>query len=517
MAISFGIEFEFDVIERYDQSDYDIFDRCFERGYLTVGNWDYQTDPTAGVELRSPVFTNLENAIEEIKREFSYWIRELPNCSPYPFNRRGRSLGQHIHLGVPNRRLTSATKRKIAIEIAKIYPYLAALHAQPIPSIRGLRSQYCRSIHLYYYDIPNSDHYCEISDSHHGTIEFRIFDSNVPQVSLTCAWIMKALAEKILRRSVEDLDNNFRSHYPAERSNALQYGPMGINVGRYLSRIKEVLGNVELPNIPAIREILFISARYGINPYGLLRRVIGNSLEKQFEYFRLAFTNPDKLADNLLEVCNRRNREFLEDIKARAMEIENLDQLIGIARASLEALVSAVSSSRLAIERAARAPSRRAVRELLLRERYAIARIRHVPYMTDYDVARRISELLREHGEGYVREMSADEIIQAPERFYVFVVREHNDDSWHILGAIAVRIRTGEICHLVVDRRYRRLGIGRRLLRYALDELRDHNAQRAIAYVRHGNEASLSLFKSCGFRVVGSRDRCVILEANLRK
>ena len=291
---------------------------------------------------------------------------------------------------------------------------------------------------------------------------------------------------------------------------------MGINVGEYLRRIKEVLGNVELPNIPAIREILFISAKYGINPYRLLERAIGNNLEKQFEYFRLAFTNPDKLADNLLEVCNRRSRGFLEDIKARAMEIENLDQLIGIARASLEALASAVSSSRLAIERADRALSRRVVRELLLRARYAIDRIAHVPGMTDFEVASRISELLREHGEGYVREMSADEIIHAPERFYAFVVREPNNDRCHILGAIAVRIRTGEIGHLVVDRRYRRLGIARRLLRHALDVLRDHDVSRAMAYVRHGNQASLSLFKSCGFRVVGSRDRCMILEANLR-
>ncbi|MEM2365700.1 MAG: N-acetyltransferase [Nitrososphaerota archaeon] len=103
------------------------------------------------------------------------------------------------------------------------------------------------------------------------------------------------------------------------------------------------------------------------------------------------------------------------------------------------------------------------------------------------------------HGDSFVRILTHQEILELPHRFYVFVVstRDSISDRYKdvVLGAIGVRVRTGEIISLVVDRRYRRLGIAKRLLRKAISVCEEN----PYAYVRRDNIAMIRLLESMGF------------------
>ena len=96
MTVSFGIEFEFDYV---DQNNQRVVFHSVEPIYLAP-NWNYQLDPTASSELRSPVFTSIEQFIDECNNEFSTMVQRRPQLIPYMCNSQGRSLGQHI--GIPS-------------------------------------------------------------------------------------------------------------------------------------------------------------------------------------------------------------------------------------------------------------------------------------------------------------------------------------------------------------------------------------------------------------------------------
>jgi gamma-glutamyl:cysteine ligase YbdK (ATP-grasp superfamily) len=251
VTISFGIEFEFNFIDSHNNISVYAPNR-----YAHLENWDYQNDPTAGSEIRTPIFTDLTTCVNEIKRQFEYWISQNEGISPYPFNTQRTSLGQHVHIGKPRRRLSFNEKVNIAKAIARVYPFLASLHAQPIPSNRGLHSSYCFSISQIRYEIPYSDHLCEISNSHNGTVEFRIFDANIPQVTLTVIWIMQNIAKKHLRNSVFFNGDG----YQRERDNALRFGLTALDIIRYLREVKSLVRDSDLPDITCVKEILYLAS-----------------------------------------------------------------------------------------------------------------------------------------------------------------------------------------------------------------------------------------------------------------
>src|SRR5690242_8083832 len=59
--------------------------------------------------------------------------------------------------------------------------------------------------------------------------------------------------------------------------------------------------------------------------------------------------------------------------------------------------------------------------------------------------------------------------------------------------------RRGHIYHLAVDPAYRRDGLGRRLLRECLDELRKTKVKRVIILVARDNQRGAEFWKRCGF------------------
>jgi N-acetylglutamate synthase len=62
--------------------------------------------------------------------------------------------------------------------------------------------------------------------------------------------------------------------------------------------------------------------------------------------------------------------------------------------------------------------------------------------------------------------------------------------------------RRGHIYHLAVDPAYRRDGLGRRLLRECLGELRKTKVKRVIILVARENERGAEFWKGCGFEAI---------------
>ena len=507
MPISFGVEFEFDVINQHGQRAYP---RESAR-YAHIDGWGFQPDPTATVELRTPIFTDLRRAAQSINRQFTYWMEANSGLAPYPFNERGRSLGQHLHVGRAQRRrlrtvgdtLTREEKRRVSKAASHVYPFLATIHAQPIPSHRGLNSTYCTTVAHRLHEIPLFDHYAEISDSHNGTVEFRLFDSNIPQCSLVAAWALTRVAEKALERRSAPSQPASEEAYSRDRNEGLRHGLAALDVPQYLRRLRELMSEPSLPDLPCVKEILYMAARYYMNPY----QVYSYLNPSPYRYFREAFTHAEDFLRNFLRAGVAQHRDQVERWVEEASRVETIDELIGLAEASRERAIQALAERAQPRQVAPRTVTRAMVRRLLEEERFYVPRIYEVRGWTTEEVAQRISELLRRHGEGVVNEMSPSEVINANERFYVLAVPTHDMAREEILGCIAVRVRTGEILHLVVDRRFRGLGIARRLVQHVLSL----GLPSYYTWVRKGNEASLRLFKSLGFRVEGRNHRSLRL------
>ena len=513
MTVSFGVEFEFDLIKPNNERHIG----AGETPYYIAPNWDYQPDQSATCELRSPVFTSLEQFIREVNSQFARMVEINSRYIPYPFCERDRRLGQHMHIGLPDRRLTIRAKTKIAKLAVNFYPLLAALHAQPIPSMRALTSMYARSI-AYYRSVIHLDHFCEISDADEGTVEFRIFDANIPQASLVCAWILTQIAKVALRNRREEDGSSFDfSAYDQERNRALRYGLVALEVTNYLRKLKEVIGAAEIPNIAAIKEALYLLARYRLNFYGVLKY----TNVRHYDYFKAQYRDCSKFLENLLTIQNIQHGDKIRRWINEAQQIENLDQLIGLSiavdRSLAEGLTHVVEDR--AAERAATHPTsttpilvgltRSRVRESIINRTYVICRLGSVGSLSADEVAEHVSMLLRLHGEGVVNVLTANEIIRTPARFYVFVAQDLNTNVIQICGAIAINLQTGEISCLVVDRRFRRLGIARLLLEHVINVARSRGLKRVHAYVRKNNEASIALHRSLGFVESGRSDRAI--------
>ena len=322
-SVSFGIEFEFDTISKDGQRIY--YDS--DNRYYTVEDWDYQGDLTATVELRSPVFTSVIEAVRSIEKEFRAWAQKNEGVAPYAFSEYGRSLGQHVHIGVPHRSLNREEKKAIAKRVAIVYPLLMGLHAQPVPSHRGLTSHYCYPIWQEDYRIPALDHYCEISDSHVGTVEFRIFDSNVPQVTLTCVTVLQKIAEVALREGQIDFDEEFKRRYRSDRTNVLRRGLVAINVCGYLREVERHVGDFELPDVDCIKELLYLACKYRLNAYNVYVLLS----PPKFEYFFRMFTNPSEYLRNLIDLATNRMRARIQRWIEEAQRVERLSDLVRLA------------------------------------------------------------------------------------------------------------------------------------------------------------------------------------------
>jgi len=309
MTISFGIEFEFDSLVKGGG-----YTSLGSRAVVCKDGFSYQPDGTAGTELRTPVCVDVKDAGRRISSIFAD-----SNADYAPIMKgigpEHTSLGQHIHIGQPGRMLDSSMKRKIAVHSKRIYPFLVALHANSqsdtIKSYRGVRSHFCFALREH--EAISRNHYGEISDSHVGTVEFRKFDANIPQVTLTCATILKVVAQGAINEKIST--KPFAGfEYVAEMQKAVNNGIAGLNVTGYLDFIfKKYAGEwkqlMETEGIPdCVWEVLFLATR-GKSVGDIGELYVYGSRTKEFEYF----SQMSKNANNFFASAPIGLREILEN------------------------------------------------------------------------------------------------------------------------------------------------------------------------------------------------------------
>jgi N-acetylglutamate synthase-like GNAT family acetyltransferase len=249
---------------------------------------------------------------------------------------------------------------------------------------------------------------------------------------------------------------------------------------------------------------------------------------KPYDYCKAQYQDCSKFLENLLTIQNLQHEDKVRNWINEAQQIENLDQLIGLSiavdRSLAQGLAEAVedravaqpstsNTTTLLIERGL---GRSVVREAIQNGSYQIVRIAEVRGLSVDEVADHISRLLTQHGEGLVNVLRPIEIIRSPSRFYVFVAQDRHSNQIQICGAIAIHVNTGEIGSLVVDRRYRRLGISRLLLQHVINVARERGLNQVHAYVRKNNEASIALNLSLGFTERSRTDRSILFVKELR-
>lgn len=84
-----------------------------------------------------------------------------------------------------------------------------------------------------------------------------------------------------------------------------------------------------------------------------------------------------------------------------------------------------------------------------------------------------------------------------------FVATENGAPIAYIVGRIIAP--EGEIYRIAVDERYRRRGVGYRLLSYALKTEKGRGLECTYLEVRKSNIAARRLYSAYGFRVIGER------------
>lgn len=502
---TFGVEFEFDLIlsdgRRLDYLSGD-------HGPCNPG-WHVQLDGTTGVELVSPVWRHVTQAANSIQRQFTAWIPANNNIAPYSFNSPGlHSNGQHIHIGTqPISELRSLEKRLIAQHARSIHPFLAALHAQPLPSRRGNSSIWCiNCVNYRDREPPYEDHHAEISASHLGTIEFRIFDANIPQASLAVAWLLQKISQHAMNEACQrsehvDWDQTV---YARERHAALERGLVGLQTGAAFGKLNSMIAAEEDFEQPSVREVLFLAAKYFLSPYQVFQMFNPSSV---YEYFKRMYLKPQEYLLNFQDLISLQDWERVQRWKTEAEQIRSFSQLAELAQRGAQRVQEIIAAREVTPVRVGAAEAawlgHSVVADALQQHQYVIVRLNEELPEMQLNMPARVADLLRQ-GNGFTNILTPEQVAQAPERFYVLVVTDRQRRIAEAIGCAAVRLRTGEVSHVAVDRRFRRLGAARILLQHVQTAVEDvRRASREVpplhAHIRAGNEPSRQLFRNLGW------------------
>jgi ribosomal-protein-alanine N-acetyltransferase len=132
----------------------------------------------------------------------------------------------------------------------------------------------------------------------------------------------------------------------------------------------------------------------------------------------------------------------------------------------------------------------------------------------DFDVFQMLAEHLpavaRIHSAAFRHAWSESEChaLLVQESVFGFVARQNNAAGTPATGGF-VLVRSGggeaEILTIGVDPKYRRCGLGWRLMRAALGQARQQDAEAMFLEVDQGNAPAIALYCRLGFRKVGER------------
>jgi len=491
--VAFGIEYEVGFIDPKDrpiENVDDAFEDDEDEDYNTDREWCYRgfefhEDSTAGTEIVTPPLSKPSKAADLISQQWRGWIRNNEGISPNFQNDEYHEMGHHIHIGIPRAYLDIQEKRMIASRAIKILPLLMAVSANDkrytSMSWRGTHSDFCEELKK---DVIGASHYKEISNSELGTVEFRIFDCNIPQVSLTNAVILQAIAKKALEDGKEiavDIEN-----YRKERKNALKYGLKGIDVDQYKISLRELVDDINFFRYPkCVKEILFLAIKKRLSVASFIR-------EYNYEFCKTMGTNSKYFFDNLLKMKSLTEtdksmvKKWIEEVK----EFRTLKELCaGKMNGTEEIIVSDVlnllgsgenwneakqiindrydyndkilqninvvlSGSKDEIDRLEMTKKDEltsynnnlisSLTEECIKRSNNICRIGKMNGRTNLWVANQISAIMKQY---FKKEIKPDKIISASERFYVFTSNNR------VLGFVALDIRHQKIKRLLIDKR----------------------------------------------------------------
>lgn len=305
---SFGIEFEGGMMDKNGNLLRGGSDHAMAR----ITKFRMQPDPTAAFEILTPAYKNFDDCTSDVGAQWIHWLKENPNALPYwKSNTLYRSMGHHIHIGKPSRALPYNEKRQIALAALPILPALYFISANNamntengsiVLSKRMLTSNYCQPLNG---NIVGREHYMEISDSTCGTVEFRTFDTNFPQITLTCAFLLKSAADlnaqnmpaTLSQEEQRDLINKFVKIRTAVLKGSL------VSFIRAREAMKQELGKVELKH-QFIREVLYLSLVTAENPGLFMKRFTPKLSE-------LMTKNPEKFLDNIREASEKKGMQHI--------------------------------------------------------------------------------------------------------------------------------------------------------------------------------------------------------------
>ncbi|HLB56998.1 MAG TPA: ribosomal protein S18-alanine N-acetyltransferase [Coxiellaceae bacterium] len=85
-------------------------------------------------------------------------------------------------------------------------------------------------------------------------------------------------------------------------------------------------------------------------------------------------------------------------------------------------------------------------------------------------------------------------VICVDEKIRGFISLKNNIDHWEIL-------------QIVIDKKYQRQRLAKKLLQFVINEAEKNNIKKLQLEVRAGNHAAISLYAVCGFKKVGVRKK----------
>jgi len=345
--LSFGVEFEFDMLRKERNGPY-LVKTASPNRYSRIKGWGYQFDLSAGSEISSPVYTDVNKFLQDCNVQWYSWVKANrdSNIMYVPFfvassrllHRSGHdSTGSHIHIGRPERPLTMEEKEKIARVVAQVYPFLIGLsvndNREGYRSKRIERGRFCKP--LFEYKMPiSSHHFYEISSNPIGTVEFRAFDPNIPQVIATIALLLKKISEKVLGNEEKKLINYVE--YEEDRRLVTKSGLEELDIDKYLRRIIDYGVDIDFSKYPnCIREVLYLAIvqRYSVGAllYDIKKSLANKGYAFYFWAMYYSITKCEDLFDNFLKVKGipEEWREKLDEWRHESEKFQRLSDFLG--------------------------------------------------------------------------------------------------------------------------------------------------------------------------------------------
>jgi hypothetical protein len=543
--LTFGIEFEMNLV---DLNDKVTGEQLTDKVPRLDCNWQVQRDITTSLELSSPIFRFIREACDSIKMQF-YSMSKRGGIIPYSYNanyhcdEKLSMSGQHIHIAPEmNTEYFDNNYKNLFVKHARlIHPLLLAISAQPLPSVRMYSSLFCKSLAFNRRGLPTgvgniasaendqsliaedympykrSNHQQEMNYSRHGTVEFRAFDVNIPQCSLVESWILNKICLHSIGKYVnhKDIEGFDAGKYSELRDIACMSGLSGLPITEMLVAMKDMMivknkdgeeleyadevyspivnneyvGSVDNFECDSIRDILFMLARYNLSPsdvYHIVKPV-------KNVYFRKMFCNPERYLANMVEIASEEFKPVFAKMLRESKQIETFDNLIEVSR---------IIPSIKARNKIGQCYSKQLTREMVANNKPVQTKMMRIIGLPEVNVINTLVSWINAEEPNTVNyDMLADNELN------VNVAMMFNPETGRpvILGAIDYTL-DGTIRNIIVNSGYRRLGIGKGLLKSVSELMLDNNVVPS-ATVKINNVPARNLFLKAKYNATeGNRE-----------